>query len=63
MLNEIRQIKKDKFLQDLTYTQNLKTKKKKGKKRKAKHNKRRLIDMGTNGQLPERRKTQSAQNK
>lgn len=62
MLNEISQIKKDKFLQDLTYMQNLKTKKK-GKKHKAKHNKRRLIDMGTNGQLPERRKTQSAQNK
>ena len=40
-----------------------KNQKKKGKKRKAKHNKRRLIDMGTNGQLPERRKTQSAQNK
>ena len=34
MLNEIRQIKKDKFLQDLTYTQNLKTKKKKEKNAK-----------------------------
>jgi len=36
---------------------------KKKTKHKAKYNKRRLIDMGTNGQLPEPRKVPSTQNK
>ena len=65
MLSEISQNKKDKFLKDLTCMQNLKGQKKKKptKTHKAKYNKRRLIDMGTNGQLPEPRKVQSTQNK
>ena len=61
MLSELSQTEKYKFLQDLTYMQNQKTKK--IKKHKAKHNKRRLIDIGINGQLPEKRKVQSVQKK